>query len=106
LGVIKKPAIFNLAFNKKNPDPSRSWAPFRIFNIGNSTSIKLTKFISILEEELGIKAIKLFKELEPGDVISTKADTNSIEKWIGYKPKTSLKKGIKIFVNWYRNFYI
>ena len=58
-----------------------------------------------MEKELGVEAIKIFKELEPGDVISTKADTNLIEKWIGYKPQTSLEKGIKLFVNWYRDFY-
>ena len=103
--IVKKPAKENLDFNKNIPDPSTSWAPYRIFNIGNSSSIKITKFISILEEELGVKAIKIFKELEPGDVISTKADTNLIEKWIGYKPQTSLEKGIKLFVNWYRDFY-
>ena len=106
MGIVKKPALSNKAFNKKNPDPSTSWAPYRIFNIGNSSSIKLTKFISILEQELGIKAIKLFEDLEPGDVISTKADTNSIEEWIGYRPKTSLEKGIKLFVNWYKDFYV
>jgi len=105
MGIVKKPAIKNVSFNKKIPDPSTSWAPYRIFNIGNRSSIKLTKFISILEEELGLKAIKCLKGLEPGDVISTKADTNAIEKWIGYKPKTSLEEGIKLFVNWYRNFY-
>ena len=103
--IVKKPAQENLSFNKKIPDPSTSWAPYRIFNIGNSSSVKLTKFISILEKELGVEAIKIFKELEPGDVISTKADTNLIEKWIGYKPQTSLEKGIKLFVNWYRDFY-
>ena len=90
---------------KTNPDPSKSWAPYRIFNIGNSNSIKLTKFISILEKELGIKAIRLYENLEPGDVISTEADTNSIEKWIGYKPTTTLEKGIKNFVTWYKDFY-
>ncbi len=105
MGIVKKPAIKNVSFNRKIPDPSTSWAPYRIFNIGNRSSIKLTKFISILEEELGLKAIKCLKGLEPGDVISTKADTNSIEEWIGYKPKTSLEEGIKLFVNWYRNFY-
>ena len=105
IGIIQKPATRNLAFNKKIPDPSTSWAPYRIFNIGNSNSVKLTKFISTLEQELGVKAIKIFKDLEPGDVISTKADTNSIENWIGYKPKTSLEEGIKSFVNWYKEFY-
>ena len=79
MGIVKKPAIKNVSFNRKIPDPSTSWAPYRIFNIGNRSSIKLTKFISILEEELGLKAIKCLKGLEPGDVISTKADTNAIE---------------------------
>tara|TARA_Y100001978_G_C23695553_1_gene437310 strand:+ start:1374 stop:2408 length:1035 start_codon:yes stop_codon:yes gene_type:complete len=106
MGIIKKPPIKNLSFNKKNPDPSKSWAPYMIFNIGNSNSIKLTKFISILEHELGVKAIKVFENLQPGDVISTKADTKSIEQWIGYKSKTPLEVGIKFFVKWYRDFYI
>ena len=63
------------------------------------------KFIEILEEEIGIKAIKKFEPMQMGDVKSTFADTSNIEEWIGFKPRTDLKYGINKFVNWYREFY-
>ena len=86
-------------------DPSKSWAPFRIFNIGNGTSVSLLDFISLLEKELGIKAIKVFKEMQMGDVERTFADIKSIKSNINLKPETSLEEGLKKFVKWYKYFY-
>ena len=59
-------------FNKLDPDADSSWAP-KIFNVGNNSPVKLTDFIKILEEEIGIKAYKIMKPMQPGDVISTYA---------------------------------
>ncbi len=80
-------------------------APHEIFNIGNNQPINLISFIEMLEEELGKKAIKKFLPLQPGDVISTHADQSKLKNWIDFTPKTSLKIGIKKFVQWYKEYY-
>ena len=103
--LIDKPSTPNKNFQTDLPDPATSWSPHRIFNIGNSKPISLTKFIEILESELGVKAIKILEPMQMGDVKSTYADTSELEKWISYKPSTSLGEGIKNFVKWYKNFY-
>ncbi len=100
----KPPKEKNILENSKS-NPSLSWAPFNIFNIGNSTSIKLLDFIEVLEKELGIESIKEFKKMQPGDVISTYANCSKLENYINFKPKTNLRKGIKEFLNWYREYY-
>tara|TARA_A100000164_G_scaffold382143_1_gene438947 strand:+ start:224 stop:1240 length:1017 start_codon:yes stop_codon:yes gene_type:complete len=92
-------------FDSKNPIASSSWAPHRIFNIGNSNKVKLIDFINIIENEIGIKAIKNFLPMQKGDVQSTLADTSLLEQYINFKPQTSLDFGIKKFIEWYRLFY-
>ena len=103
--LINKPALSNANFKRNSPDSSTSWSPYRIFNIGNNKSCKLMEFINLLEKELNTKAIKEYVPMQNGDVQDTYADTEAIENWIGYKPDTSLEKGIKLFVDWYKNFY-
>ena len=104
LGLIEKPAKPNLSFNNFSPESSSSWAPYRIFNIGKNSPIKLMEFITALEKEIGMKAVKEFKPLQPGDVKNTAADTQKIFNWIKYKPNTPLEKGIKEFVDWYKKY--
>ena len=104
--LIDKPAKKSDEFDNKNPDPSISWAPHEIFNIGNNSPIKLIEFIQLLEQEIGIKAIKKFKSIQKGDVEKTYSDSSLIEKKTGFKPNTSIKKGIKNFIDWYKEFYI
>ena len=103
--LIKKPAIPNKNFDPKNPDPSSSFAPHQIFNIGNSKPVKLLDFISNIEKCLNIKAKKEYHPIQPGEVISTFADNTSIESWTGFKPKTSVSVGVKNFIDWYKDFY-
>ncbi len=103
--LIHKPAKEDSKFNSNYPRPFSSWAPFRIFNIGNQESIPLMKFISILEEEIGIEAKKIYADMQKGDVKCTSASTDLLEKWTGYKPYTSIKEGVKGFVEWYRSYY-
>ena len=79
--------------------------PYRVVNIGNNTSINLMEFIEILEEELNKKANKVFEKMQLGDVKETYADISYMKKLINYQPSTSLKKGIRNFVKWYKNFY-
>ena len=92
-------------FNFSNPNPSNSWAPFKIFNIGNSEPIKLMTFIKEIEHALDKKAVKIFMPIQPGDIEGTEANIDSLYKWIGFTPKTELKEGIKKFVNWYKDYY-
>ncbi len=103
--LVEKPSTKNNQFNRESPDPSSSWAPHRIFNIGNSNSINLMRFIEALEKELGLKAIKNFKPMQPGDVTITSADTSAIESWTGKKPNTTIEKGVHKFINWYKEYY-
>ena len=103
--LIHKPAIIDEEFDKLNPNPSSSWAPYRIFNIGNQESIPLMNFIEILENEIGIKAIKNFKEFQKGDVQSTFASIKLLEKWTGFKPYTPINIGIRKFIDWYKTYY-
>tara|TARA_Y100001978_G_C23680175_1_gene428581 strand:- start:93 stop:1130 length:1038 start_codon:yes stop_codon:yes gene_type:complete len=100
-----KPAISDNKFDSQNPNPSTSFAPHRIFNLGNSRPIGLMSFIETLESEIGIKAIKNYREMQPGDVVATSAETSRIEDWIQYKPNTSFKYGIKKFVKWFSDYY-
>ena len=100
-----KPATRNINFDKSYPVPSSSFAPHRIFNIGNNNPVNLINFIELIEKELGIKAIKNFKPMQLGDVQETYADISKIYEWIKFKPKISLEFGIKKFINWYLDFY-
>jgi len=75
--------------------------PYRLFNIGHSEPVNLLRFIEIIEGYLGKKAVKLMKPMQPGDVLSTFANTDLLEKYTGFKPKTSIEDGLKRFVSWY-----
>ena len=100
-----KPATVDNDFNNIDSSPETSFAPHRIFNVGNKNPINLKSFIEILEKNIGIKAIKNFQPIQPGDVIKTYADTKLLEEWIEFKPKTSLENGIEKFINWYKDYY-
>jgi len=107
-GVVRccyKPAHIDKDFDVLMPNQATSFAPYRIFNIGNSKPIELLRFIDILEDELGVKAIKNFLPIQPGDVEATSADTDLLESWIGFKPLTSIEVGVKKFSEWYINYY-
>jgi UDP-glucuronate 4-epimerase len=107
-GIIKllpKIPTGNKSWNGNNPDPATSFAPYRVFNIGNNKPVELLKFIEVLEEKIGKKAIKNFMPIQPGDVPETYADINALEKEIGFRPSTSIEEGIGKFVNWYRDYY-
>ena len=107
-GVIKvaaRPATPNPDYDPANPDPGTSYAPFRIYNIGNNQPIELMEFIATLEDAIGRKAVKNLKPMQPGDVQATYADITTLENDFGYRPQTELRDGIKAFVDWYRSYY-
>ena len=105
VGVIEKPTKANKDFDTSNPDPSSSWSPYKVFNIGNSAPVSLMEYINAIESALGIKSIKEFLPMQPGDVRATFADTRELEKWTNFKPKTDIKIGIERFIKWYLDFY-
>jgi len=103
--LIYKPAIPSLDFDKESPDPSKSWAPHRIFNIGNSKPTFLMDYIAAIEKCLNKKAKINFLPMQLGDVKATYADTSALESCINFKPNTSIEDGISKFVDWYIDFY-
>ncbi len=93
------------AFNPLEPDPARSNAPYRVFNIGNHDPMPLMDFIEAIEDALGKKAEKNFLPLQDGDVPATYAETAELNAWTGFKPGTSVREGVGRFVEWYRGYY-
>ncbi len=89
----------------KNPDPSGSRAPYRIFNIGNSKPVKLMDFIRAIEDNLGKKAIIEYMPMQAGDVKKTWADVDSLSKRYEYQPTIEVKEGIHNFISWYKIFF-
>ncbi|MCL5023295.1 MAG: NAD-dependent epimerase [Nitrospirae bacterium] len=87
------------------PDPSASYAPYRLYNIGNNNPVELMRFIEVLEDRLGKKAEKNLLPIQPGDVAATYADVDDLVRDVGFKPSTPLEEGIRKFVEWYREYY-
>lgn len=103
--VIKNPAKSSENFDPNNPIADISSVPYRIYNIGNNSPVKLLDFITSLEIALNKEAKKIFLPLQAGDVVSTYADVSDLIKDFDYKPNTILQDGIKEFVKWYKEFY-
>lgn len=95
----------NADWTVETGSPATSSAPYRVYNIGNSSPVELMDYITALEEALGKEAVKNMMPIQPGDVLETSADTKALYDVIGFKPQTSVKEGVKNFVDWYRNFY-
>ncbi len=103
--VISKPATNSINFDSLHPNPSISWSPYKIFNIGNSKPTQLLDYISAIEEELDITADKQFMPIQPGDVPETSSDCSALAEWIGFKPNTPIKEGVGKFIQWYKEYY-
>jgi len=87
------------------PDPASSFAPYRIYNIGNNSPVKLKYFVEVLENAIGRKAIKEYLPMQPGDVPATYADVDALVREVDFKPATPIEVGIERFVKWYREYY-
>ena len=103
--VIDRPATPDPLWNAEQPDSARSSAPWRLYNIGNHQPVELMRYIEILEQCLGRKAVLDLQPMQPGDVPSTYADTAELSAAIGFKPTTPIETGIRRFVDWYRDYY-
>lgn len=95
----------NSYWSGETPDPASSFAPYKIYNIGNNKPEELLHFIEVLESKLGRKAVKNFLPLQDGDVPETYADIDDLMRDVGFKPATSIETGIEQFVNWYLEYY-
>lgn len=103
--VLEKIPGPNPKWNGEAPDPSSSYAPYKLYNIGNNNPVELIRFIEVIEDCLGKKAEKNLLPIQPGDVPATYADVDNLIKDVGFKPSTSIEEGIRSFVNWYRTYY-
>jgi len=103
--VLNRPASANHQWSSRQPDPATSSAPYRLYNIGNSSPVKLLTFIEALENAIGKKAIVNMLPMQPGDVLSTDADMSDLEQEFQYYPKTDIQNGINRFVKWFKEFY-
>lgn len=103
--VINHPAMPDPAWSGKDPLPSSSKAPYKLYNIGNQKPVKLTAFIEAIEKKLQKKADKIMMPMQPGDVFKTYADTSSLSAELGYQPKTSVEEGVSNFIDWYLDYF-
>ena len=103
--VIDRPAAADPHWNADAPDPAASFAPYRIYNIGNNQPVELMRYIEVLEQCLGRKAKLEMLPMQPGDVQATTADVTELGKATGFQPRTPVETGIAKFVAWYREYY-
>ena len=103
--VIDKTPEPDLNWKSDNPNTSSSYAPYRLYNIGNNNPVELIYFIEVLENCLGKKAEKNLLPIQLGDVPATYANVDDLKKDVGFKPTTSIEDGVKKFVDWYRGYY-
>ncbi|HBV3334802.1 dTDP-glucose 4,6-dehydratase [Klebsiella pneumoniae] len=100
--IIPQP---NPEWTVETGSPADSSAPYRVYNIGNSSPVELMDYITALEEALGMKAEKNMMPIQPGDVLETSADTKPLYDMVGFRPRTTVKQGVKNFVDWYKAYY-
>jgi UDP-glucuronate 4-epimerase len=103
--LLDHPPAGDPSFDPMFPDPARSRAPYRVFNIGNSDPVPLMDFIGAIESALNASAEKRYLPLQDGDVPATFADTAELSELVGFKPGTDVRVGVKRFVDWYRGYY-
>lgn len=105
MAALDKPAESDPEWDSNNPSSHTSYAPWRIYNIGNHAPVQLLHYIEVLEECLGKSAQKEMLPMQPGDVPDTYADVTELIHNVGYKPETSVEYGVEQFVRWYRDYY-
>lgn len=103
--VGERSAAPDPAWSGDRPDPATSSAPYRLYNIGNHTPLKVTRLIEVIEQCVGKKAVRNMLPMQPGEVPATFADVDDLTRDVGFAPKTSLEDGMTKFVAWYRSFY-
>lgn len=103
--LVIKPPKRNSDWDGDAPRIDLSSAPYRIFNIGNGSPVELMSYIEAVESSLGVKGKYNMMDIQPGDVPATHADTTALEKYIGFKPQTTVEEGVSKFITWYKEYY-
>ena len=103
--VLDRVPMEDPEFDRQDPNPARSWAPYRVLNVGNHNPVDLMTYIQTLERILGKTAHLNLLPMQAGDVPATNADTNALRKLTGFVPATTVEQGIGRFVEWYRRYY-
>lgn len=103
--VMDRPASPNTAWDSDSPDPASSSAPYRVYNIGNNSPVKLNRYIEVLEECLQKAAVKDLLPMQPGDVRETYANVDALVEDVDFKPATPVEVGVRRFVDWYRGYF-
>ena len=103
--VLDRVPQADVSWDSGHPDPARSRAPYRIYNIGSNRPIDLLRYIEVLEECLQVKAEKIMLPMQSGDVADTFADVRELVEDVGYQPDTPVERGVANFVEWYRGYY-
>lgn len=107
-GIVRlhgRPPVADPQWDRERPDPGTSYAPYKVYNIGNNKPEALMTFIRTIERKLGMEAKLEFMPMQPGDVEATYADIEDLSRDVGFAPSTSLDEGIGRFVDWYRSYY-
>ena len=104
--LLNRPPKSNPDWDRENPEPSSSYAPYKVYNIGNNRPIKLLDFIRTLEQLIGKEAKIEFAPMQPGDVKETYADISDLQTDVGFYPTTTIEEGLAHFVDWYKNYYL
>ncbi|MDN6672001.1 MAG: NAD-dependent epimerase [Staphylococcus equorum] len=103
--LVKKPASPNKEWSGTDPDPGSSYAPYKVYNIGNNSPVRLMEFVEAIENKLGKEAKKNYMDLQPGDVPETYANVDDLFRDIDFKPETTIQDGVNKFVDWYLEYY-
>ncbi|NDV19977.1 NAD-dependent epimerase/dehydratase family protein [Pseudodesulfovibrio sp. JC047] len=103
--VVNHTAQPNENWDGNAPDPCSSKVPYRVYNIGNNAVVELSRYIEVIEEVVGKKAIYNYMPMQPGDVPATEADVSDLVRDVDFKPNTSIEVGIRNFIDWYREYY-
>ena len=103
--VLDHAPVANSNWEGESVDPSGSFAPYKIYNIGNNQPVELLHLIEVLQKEIGIDAIMDLQPMQPGDVLATYADVSDLTRDVGFQPSTPIEVGVKRFVEWYRGYY-
>lgn len=103
--LIPRPPKPNEEWSGFSPDPATSFAPYKVYNIGNNKPVELLRFIEIVEEKTQKKAVKNFMPIQDGDVPETFADVDDLMRDVDFKPETPIEEGVGKFVDWFREYY-
>ncbi|MGY8708858.1 hypothetical protein RAD16_24230 [Bradyrhizobium sp. 18BD] len=105
IGTLDRPAAPNPAWNAEAPENSSSYAPYRVYNIGNKKSVKLLEFVETLEKIIGKPAIRELLPMQAGDVLETRADISALQRDVGFALSTPIAEGLARFVEWCRSYH-